>query len=301
MKLIWDDKTFLKNEKESNYQLDSSRTTDSISNLISQNEISKGEEKEYSDFLPSRYKEKNNNEETFFLQNDFDEKNQISMHIINFKKYFSFVLCTIYLLLFLISIPKNPIKIGEERQINEALIRNNSNQYINILINNFNLFCQDNLATNINPNVAKNFETTGYLLEFTYNKMHIFRWFIGFFYFILKCIFFIYSNNKININNNFLNERIIKIVQKGSMLIFPLTLFYFDLQNKIVYTEIKSEQIDNKFVSFFIMKEKKFSMNDYVEALIPTLFVFLISFDYNSLGKIISNFNLKTSKLKKAV
>ena len=301
MKLIWDDKTFLKNEKESNYQLDSSRTTDSISNVISQNEISKGEEKEYSDFLPSRYKEKNNNEETFFLQNDFDEKNQISMHIINFKKYFSFVLCTIYLLLFLISIPKNPIKIGEERQINEALIRNNSNQYINILINNFNLFCQDNLATNINPNVAKNFETTGYLLEFTYNKMYILRWFIGFFYFILKCIFFIYSNNKININNNFLNERIIKIVQKGSMLIFPLTLFYFDLQNKIVYTQIKSEQIDNKFVSFFIMKEKKFSMNDYIEALIPTLFVFLISFDYNILGKIISNFNLKTSKLKKAV
>ena len=301
MKLIWDDKTFLKNEKESNYQLDSSRTTDSISNVISQNEISKGEEKEYSDFLPSRYKEKNNNEETFFLQNDFDEKNQISVHIINFKKYFSFVLCTIYLLLFLISIPKNPIKIGEERQINEALIKNNSNQYINILINNFNLFCQDNLATNINPNVAKNFETTGYLLEFTYNKMYILRWFIGFFYFILKCIFFIYSNNKININNNFLNERIIKIVQKGSMLIFPLTLFYFDLQNKIIYTEIKSEQIDNKFVSFFIMKEKKFSMNDYVEALIPTLFVFLISFDYNILGKIISNFNLKTSKLKKAV
>ena len=301
MKLIWDDKTFLKNEKESNYQLDSSRTTDSISNVISQNEISKGEEKEYSDFLPSRYKEKNNNEETFFLQNDFDEKNQISMHIINFKKYFSFVLCTIYLLLFLISIPKNPIKIGEERQINEALIRNNSNQYINILINNFNLFCQDNLATNINPNVAKNFETTGYLLEFTYNKMYILRWFIGFFYFILKCIFFIYSNNKININNNFLNERIIKIVQKGSMLIFPLTLFYFDLQNKIVYTQIKSEQIDNKFVSFFIMKEKKLSMNDYIEALIPTLFVFLISFDYNILGKIISNFNLKTSKLKKAV
>ena len=301
MKLIWDDKTFLKNEKESNYQLDSSRTTDSISNVISQNEISKGEEKEYSDFLPSRYKEKNNNEETFFLQNDFDEKNQISMHIINFKKYFSFVLCTIYLLLFLISIPKNPIKIGEERQINEALIKNNSNQYINILINNFNLFCQDNLATNINPNVAKNFETTGYLLEFTYNKMYILRWFIGFFYFILKCIFFIYSNNKININNNFLNERIIKIVQKGSMLIFPLTLFYFDLQNKIVYTQIKSEQIDNKFVSFFIMKEKKFSMNDYIEALIPTLFVFLISFDYNILGKIISNFNLKTSKLKKAV
>ena len=106
MKLIWDDKTFLKNEKESNYQLDSSRTTDSISNVISQNEIPKGEEKENFDFLPSKYKEKNNNEETFFLQNDFDEKNQISILIINFKKYFSFVLCTIYLILFLISIPK---------------------------------------------------------------------------------------------------------------------------------------------------------------------------------------------------
>ena len=46
-------------------------------------------------------------------------------------------------------------------------------------------------------------------------------------------------------------------IQKISTLIFPLILFYFDLQNKISYIEIKSEQINTKSVTFIMMKEKE--------------------------------------------
>ena len=85
------------------------------------------------------------------------------------------------------------------------------------------------------------------------------------------------------------------------MLIFPLSLFYFDLQNNIYFTEITQEHIYNKAISFFIKKEKRFSMIDYIEGLIPTIFSFLISIDYKNLENIINNIFIKKKKLNKLV
>ena len=49
------------------------------------------------------------------------------------------------------------------------------------------------------------------------------------------------------------------------------------------------------------MTKKSFSMIDYIEGLIPTLFYFLISIDYNNLNKSINTFKIKTNKEKKVI
>jgi len=97
------------------------------------------------------------------------------------------------------------------------------------------------------------------------------------------------------------DKRKISYVQKISTLIFPLSLFYFDLQNNIYFTEITQEHIYNKSISFFIKKEKRFSTIDYIEGLIPTIFSFLISIDYRNLENIINNIFIKKKKLNKLV
>ena len=305
MKLIWIDKNFPSNDKISSYQLDSSRTTDSISNLNNKEEIIKNEEKEISDFSNTKNNETDNNEETLnLLKNLKVEKISNSINLINFKKILSLVLCAIYLTLFLTNIPKIPVKIGDEQKI-DVLIKNSTNKNINILINNLNFLCNKNRAYNNEGlqqnNEINNCETTGYLFEFSNNKMFIFRWIIGFSYFVVKCIIFIYSKNKTDNINSLIDERKISYVQKISMLIFPLSLFYFDLQNNIYFTEITQEHIYNKSISFFIKKEKRFSMIDYIEGLIPTIFSFLISIDYKNLENIINNIFIKKKKLNKLV
>lgn len=305
MKLIWIDKNFPSNDKISSYQLDSSRTTDSISNLNNKEEIIKNEEKEISDFSNTKNNETDNNEETLnLLKNLKVEKISNSINLINFKKILSLVLCAIYLTLFLTNIPKIPVKIGDEQKI-DVLIKNSTNKNINILINNLNFLCNKNRAYNNEGlqqnNEINNCETTGYLFEFSNNKIFIFRWIIGFSYFVVKCIIFIYSKNKTDNINSLIDERKISYVQKISMLIFPLSLFYFDLQNNIYFTEITQEHIYNKSISFFIKKEKRFSMIDYIEGLIPTIFSFLISIDYKNLENIINNIFIKKKKLNKLV
>ena len=305
MKLIWIDKNFPSNDKISSYQLDSSRTTDSISNLNNKEEIIKNEEKEISDFSNTKNNETDNNEETLnLLKNLKVEKISNSINLINFKKILSLVLCAIYLTLFLTNIPKIPVKIGDEQKI-DVLIKNSTNKNINILINNLNFLCNKNRAYNNEGlqqnNEIKNCETTGYLFEFSNNKIFIFRWIIGFSYFVVKCIIFIYSKNKTDNINSLIDERKISYVQKISMLIFPLSLFYFDLQNNIYFTEITQEHIYNKSISFFIKKEKRFSTIDYIEGLIPTIFSFLISIDYRNLENIINNIFIKKKKLNKLV
>ena len=305
MKLIWIDKNFPSNDKISSYQLDSSRTTDSISNLNNKEEIIKNEEKEISYFSNTKNNETDNNEETLnLLKNLKVEKISNSINLINFKKILSLVLCAIYLTLFLTNIPKIPVKIGDEQKI-DVLIKNSTNKNINILINNLNFLCNKNRAYNNEGlqqnNEINNCETTGYLFEFSNNKIFIFRWIIGFSYFVVKCIIFIYSKNKTDIINSLIDERKISYVQKISMLIFPLSLFYFDLQNNIYFTEITQEHIYNKSISFFIKKEKRFSMIDYIEGLIPTIFSFLISIDYRNLENIINNIFIKKKKLNKLV
>ena len=305
MKLIWIDKNFPSNDKISSYQLDSSRTTDSISNLNNKEEIIKNEEKEISYFSNTKNNETDNNEETLnLLKNLKVEKISNSINLINFKKILSLVLCAIYLTLFLTNIPKIPVKIGDEQKI-DVLIKNSTNKNINILINNLNFLCNKNRAYNNEGlqqnNEINNCETTGYLFEFSNNKIFIFRWIIGFSYFVVKCIIFIYSKNKTDNINSLIDERKISYVQKISMLIFPLSLFYFDLQNNIYFTEITQEHIYNKSISFFIKKEKRFSMIDYIEGLIPTIFSFLISIDYKNLENIINNIFIKKKKLNKLV
>ena len=305
MKLIWIDKNFPSKDKISSYQLDSSRTTDSISNLNNKEEIIKNEEKEISYFSNTKNNETDNNEETLnLLKNLKVEKISNSINLINFKKILSLVLCAIYLTLFLTNIPKIPVKIGDEQKI-DVLIKNSTNKNINILINNLNFLCNKNRAYNNEGlqqnNEINNCETTGYLFEFSNNKIFIFRWIIGFSYFVVKCIIFIYSKNKTDNINSLIDERKISYVQKISMLIFPLSLFYFDLQNNIYFTEITQEHIYNKSISFFIKKEKRFSMIDYIEGLIPTIFSFLISIDYKNLENIINNIFIKKKKLNKLV
>ena len=305
MKLIWIDKNFPSNDKISSYQLDSSRTTDSISNLNNKEEIIKNEEKEISYFSNTKNNETDNNEETLnLLKNLKVEKISNSINLINFKKILSLVLCAIYLTLFLTNIPKIPVKIGDEQKI-DVLIKNSTNKNINILINNLNFLCNKNRAYNNEGlqqnNEINNCETTGYLFEFSNNKIFIFRWIIGFSYFVVKCTIFIYSKNKTDNINSLIDERKISYVQKISMLIFPLSLFYFDLQNNIYFTEITQEHIYNKSISFFIKKEKRFSMIDYIEGLIPTIFSFLISIDYKNLENIINNIFIKKKKLNKLV
>ena len=305
MKLIWIDKNFPSNDKISSYQLDSSRTTDSISNLNNKEEIIKNEEKEISYFSNTKNNETDNNEETLnLLKNLKVEKISNSINLINFKKILSLVLCAIYLTLFLTNIPKIPVKIGDEQKI-DVLIKYSMNKNINILINNLNFLCNKNRAYNNEGlqqnNEINNCETTGYLFEFSNNKIFIFRWIIGFSYFVVKCIIFIYSKNKTDNINSLIDERKISYVQKISMLIFPLSLFYFDLQNNIYFTEITQEHIYNKSISFFIKKEKRFSMIDYIEGLIPTIFSFLISIDYKNLENIINNIFIKKKKLNKLV
>ena len=218
MKLIWIDKNFPSNDKISSYQLDSSRTTDSISNLNNKEEIIKNEEKEISYFSNTKNNETDNNEETLnLLKNLKVEKISNSINLINFKKILSLVLCAIYLTLFLTNIPKIPVKIGDEQKI-DVLIKNSTNKNINILINNLNFLCNKNRAYNNEGlqqnNEIKNCETTGYLFEFSNNKIFIFRWIIGFSYFVVKCIIFIYSKNKTDNINSLIDERKISYVQK---------------------------------------------------------------------------------------
>ena len=289
MQLIWVEDSFPQKEKtnsNNNYQLDSSRTTDSVSYLYNQDENQPNEEKEALDFSSL-----NTNDEKRHLIDNLKEnkvKNN-SNNNISFKKYLSIFLCVIYCFLFLTNNPTIPAKIGEERNI-EDLIKNNPNKKINILINQI-VFC----------NASGNSRTSsGFLLEFKINKIYLFRWLIGFSYFFIKCICFIYSNNENN-SNILLDKHRINLLQKFSMLFFPLFLFYYDYKNNISYSKLKIEKINDKEISFYLMTKKSFSMIDYIEGLIPTLFYFLISIDYNNLNKSINTFKIKKNKEKKVI
>ena len=274
-------------------QTDSSKAKDSFSNIYNQDEISKIKEKGVSEMSPRKTKENNNNEEMLNLVKNLKKnKNEINISMITFKKRLSLALCGIYLFLFLISIPKIPIKIGEEQKI-DLLINNNNNTHINILINELpSLFDENKTNDNNSP-----YETRGFLIEFINNKTFVIRWTIGFIYFVLKCFYFIYSNN----NNALLDEKKIGYASKISLLIFPLIMFYYDLKNNLSFTEIYLKHMDDKTVSFYIMKEKRFSFIDYVEGLIPTIFTFLINIDYNNLQRIINTYIYKKEKQKKII
>ena len=282
-----------KNQILDKTQTDSSKARDSFSNIYNQDEVSKIKEKGFSEISPRKTKENNNNEEMLNLVKNLKKnKNEINISMITFKKRLSLALCGIYLFLFLLSIPKIPIKIGEEQKI-DLLINNNNNTHINILINELpSLFDENKTNDNNSP-----YETRGFLIEFINNKTFVIRWIIGFIYFVLKCFYFIYSNN----NNALMDEKKIGYASKISLLIFPLIMFYYDLKNNLSFTEIYLKHMDDKTVSFYIMKEKRFSFIDYVEGLIPTIFTFLINIDYNNLQRIMNTYIYKKEKQKKII
>ena len=285
MQLIWADDTSPSKDKNNIYQIESSRTADTFSHIY-QDEIFQKEDIENSEyfFINNKYYE---NEE---LTNKLNDRIiQINYNTFTIKKRLSIILCSIYYILFLITVPKVAERIGEEQNIN-ILLKNNNSKKINILIKSFNFLEYNN----------KYQESSGFLIEFRTNKMYIFRWSIGFLYFIIKCICFVYSNNDNN-SNYLLNINRINIIKKISMIFFPLSLFYFDLKNNILYTEIKIEKIGNIIISYYAMTIKQLKPIDYIEGLIPTFFHFLISINYDNLPKNINTIIFKRNRFNKLV
>lgn len=286
MQLIWTDDTSPSKDKNNNYQIEYSKTADSFSHIY-QEEIFQKDDIENSDYFIINNKYYENEELTNKLN---DKIIQINYNTFTIKKRLSIILCSIYYILFLITIPKVAERIGEEQNINILIKNNNNNKKINILIKSFNFLESSN----------KYQESSGFLIEFRTNKMYIFRWSIGFFYFIIKCICFVYSNNDNN-NDYLLNINRINIIKKISMIFFPLSLFYFDLKNNILYTEIKIEKIGDIIISYYAMTIKHLKPIDYIEGLIPTFFHFLISINYDNLPKNINTFIFKRIRFNKLV
>ena len=288
MEIIGIDDVLPSKDKNIVYQIDTSRTADSLSHIY-QDEILPKEDNENNEIILINNKDDDEYRELITKLNN--RKIQIYYDTFFFKKRLSIALCSIYYILFLMTIPKNAEKIGEEQNIN-ILTQINGTKKIDILINSINFIVSGD----------KYLESSGFLLEFRTNKMYIFRWSIGFFYFIIKCICFVYSkNDNDNNSNNILDKKRINIIRKISMIFFPLSLFYYDFKNNISYTEIKVEKIGDKIISYYAMTIKRFAAIDYIEGLILTFLHFLISIDYDNLQKNINTYIIKRMKPDKLI
>lgn len=314
-------------DKNLNFSLDSSRTVDSISELYNSDaiplktEIELEQNTNVENIFPNKddnsFNIKINQTESTKSENNLKENQKF----FKFKLQISIALGLIYFVLFLICMPKRPVKITEEKNI-KLLINNNTNENINILLNNFKFYNGDKTEKDFNINNKDNKENdidnqnkdniinnkkeknedefSGYLLEYQIDKTFIIRWLIGFLFFIVRCTCFIYSH--MEINNKFFNKYKVSSIQKVSCLLFPLWLFYYDIRNNTVaYTKIKTEIINKKIVSYFVMIKKDFSMIDYVEGIIPTSFYFLISIINKEMKKTIETYLGKKNKIKKIV
>ena len=288
MEIIGIDDVLPSKDKNIVYQIDTSRTADSLSHIY-QDETLPKEDNENNEIILINNKDDDEYRELITKLNN--RKIQIYYDTFSFKKRLSIALCSIYYILFLMTIPKNAEKIGEEQNIN-ILTQINGTKKIDILINSINFIVSGD----------KYLESSGFLLEFRTNKMYIFRWSIGFFYFIIKCICFVYSkNDNDNNSNNILDKKRINIIRKISMIFFPLSLFYYDFKNNISYTEIKVEKIGDKIISYYVMTIKRFTAIDYIEGLILTFLHFLISIDYDNLQKNINAYIIKRMKPDKLI
>ena len=288
MEIIGIDDVLPSKDKNIVYQIDTSRTADSLSHIY-QDEILPKEDNENNEIILINNKDDDEYRELITKLNN--RKIQIYYDTFSFKKRLSIALCSIYYILFLMTIPKNAEKIGEEQNIN-ILTQINGTKKIDILINSINFIVSGD----------KYLESSGFLLEFRTNKMYIFRWSIGFFYFIIKSICFVYSkSDNDNKSNNILDKKRINIIRKISMIFFPLSLFYYDFKNNISYTEIKVEKIGDKIISYYAMTIKRFTAIDYIEGLILTFLHFLISIDYDNLQKNINTYIIKRMKPDKLI
>jgi hypothetical protein len=246
-------------------------------------------------------------------QNQIDDGNKNNKHqYFKFKMQMSVIFSVIYLLLFLLSLPKTAVKVGDEKNL-KLLAKTNSTQNINILINNFHLSFDDenenknqfnnnsniNETKELNKKKRNNHEISGYILNFKIDNTHVMRWLIGFLCFIVRCACFTFSEEDIKVKFLNLNKNRISFIQKLSCLIFPLWVFYYDINNNETYTKIKDEFINNKSIAYYIMTKKQFSMHDYVEGIIPTLFYFLMSIVYRGVEENVAGYFRYKKKMRK--
>ncbi len=320
------DNFYTQKNKNMNLSLDSSRTADSISYFDNSDTVPlkteiEIEEKKNIEYPPSNYEDNSFNIKIGLSpdNNNLNEnKIKAQKQFFFFKLQVSVVLSVIYFSLFLMSMPKSPIKIGKEKNV-KLLINNNNNKNLNILLNNFKIFYEDKNETNNNfnnlnkttgkennldnmnsENKKKESDFSGFLLEFKNDRIYIFRWLIGFLFFIVRCACFIFSD--IEFNNKYLNKKKISLIQKFSCLLFPLLIFYYDINNcNIEYTKINTEFINNKIISFYVEIKKNFSMIDYIEGIIPISFYFLISIINNETEQKIKSYFGYKKKITKLV
>ena len=306
-----------KSDKNMNFSLDSSRTADSVSNLYNSDTTPLKAEMDIDEIKNLEITSSLNYEDNIVDVKINGQKNQINDEKKNnkhqyfmFKMQISIIFSGIYLLLFLLSLPKTAVKVGDEKNL-KLLIKTNNTQNIKILINNFQFFFDDenenknhfDNSSNINEtkesNKKKNnnYEFSGYILNFKVDNRHVMRWIIGFICFIIRCACFTFSEEDIKVK--FLNKNRISFIQKLSCLVFPLWVFYYDINNNETYTKIKDEFINNKEISYYIMTKKQYSMHDYVEGIIPTLFYFLMSIVYRGMEEYFAGYFRYKKKMRK--
>jgi hypothetical protein len=300
-----------------NFSLDSSRTADSVSNLYNSDTTPLKAEMDIDEIKNLEITSSLNYEDNIVDVKINGQKNQVDDEKKNnkhqyfmFKMQISIIFSGIYLLLFLLSLPKTAVKVGDEKNL-KLLIKTNNTQNINILINNFQFFFDDenenknhfdnnsniNGTEKLNKKKNNNYEFSGYILNFKVDNRHVMRWIIGFICFIIRCACFTFSEEDIKVK--FLNKNRISFIQKLSCLVFPLWVFYYDINNNETYTKIKDEFINNKEISYYIMTKKQYSMHDYVEGIIPTLFYFLMSIVYRGMEEYFAGYFRYKKKMRK--
>ena len=289
MKIKKTDYIYSNKDKYLNISIDSSRTPDSIPNSYNSDiiplkngiEIDIGKRNDNDIYFNSILYDDNNlslNDK----KNDSNNKVDINKNgYFKFKMQISLILCTVYLLLFLISIPKHITKTNILVKNLDLLLKENKTETIHLLINDFQFsFIQNKNQSNKNND---NNEFLGYLLEYNVNKKYVIRWIIGFIYFAIRNLCFVFSDYQ-KINKNYMFKNKIDLINKLSCLLFPLYLFYYDIKNNTTsFVSIKSETINIKNIYYYVMINKKSSWNDYIERIIPTLSYFLISIIYNGM------------------
>ena len=309
--------TLSKSDKNMNFSLDSSRTADSVSNLYNSDTTPLKAEMDIDEIKNLEITSSLNYEDNIVdvkingQKNQIDDEKKTNKHqYFMFKMQISIIFSGIYLLLFLLSLPKTAVKVGDEKNL-KILIKTNDTQNIKILINNFQFFFNDenenknqfdnnsniNETKELNKKKNNNHEFSGYILNFKVDNKHVIRWIIGFICFIIRCACFTFSEEEIKVK--FLNKNRISFIQKLSCLVFPLWVFYYDINNNESYTKIKDEFINNKSITYYIMTKKQFSMHDYVEGIIPTLFYFLMSIVYRGMEEYFAGYFRYKKKMRK--
>ena len=297
--------TYSNKEKNLNISIDSSRTTDTISNSYNSDiiplkndieiDIDKRNDIYYNSIL---YDDNilNLNDNKIDINDKVDNNKKNKTNYFKFKMQISIILCTIYLFLFLISMPKRLIKTNTVVKDLNSLLKDNETEKIHILLNDLQFSFIKNETKKSN-----NDEFSGYLLEYNYNKKYITRWIIGFIYFAVRNFCFVFSDYQ-KINKNYMFKNKVDFLQKLSCLLFPLYLFYYDIMNDTnSFISIKNEKINNKMIYYYVMTDKQRSWSDYVEGIVPTLSYFLISLIYDGMEQSIGTYLSGKRKISKLI